>query len=43
MQSLPYSRTTLTPPHPDKWRRHAEVIDNVRDEWQPVAARITAL
>ena len=43
MQSLPLSRTTLTPPHPDKWRRHAEAIDSVRDEWQPVAARIAAL
>jgi hypothetical protein len=43
MRSLPFSRTTLTPPHPDKWRRHAEAIDNVRDEWQPVAARIAAL
>jgi hypothetical protein len=43
MQPLPLSRTTLTPPHLDKWRRHAEAIDNVRDEWQPVAARIAAL
>lgn len=43
MQSLAFSRTTLTPPHPDKWRRHAEAIDSVRDEWQPVAARIAAL
>lgn len=43
MQSLPLSRTTLTPPHPDKWRRHEEAIDNVRDEWRPVAERIAAL
>jgi hypothetical protein len=40
---LPLSRTTLTPPRPDKWRRHAEAIDRVRDEWHPVAARIAAL
>jgi len=42
-QSLPLSRTTLTPPHPDKWRRHSEAIDRVSDEWRPVAERIAAL
>ncbi len=42
-QSLPLSRTTLTPPHPDKWRRYEEAILNVRNEWQPVAERIAAL
>jgi len=43
VESLPLSRTTVTPPHPDKWRRHAEAIDGVNEEWQPVAARIAAL
>lgn len=43
LQSLPLSRTTLTPPHPDKWRRHEKDIDGVRDQWQPVAERISAL
>jgi hypothetical protein len=43
MQSLPYSRTTLTPPHPEKWRRHEEAINNVCDAWQPVADRIATL
>jgi hypothetical protein len=42
-QSLPLSRTTLTPPHPDKWRRHSEAIDRVSDEWRPIAERIAAL
>lgn len=42
-QSLPLSRTTLTPPHPDKWKRNAEAIDRVSDEWRPVAERIAAL
>lgn len=41
--SLPLSRTTLTPPHPDKWRRHEAAIESVSNEWQSVAARITAL
>jgi hypothetical protein len=40
---LPLSRTTLTPPHPDKWRRHEEAINRVRGDWQPVAERIAAL
>jgi hypothetical protein len=40
---LPLSRTTLTPPHPDKWRRHETAIDAARDEWASVAARIAAL
>ena len=40
---LPLSRTTLTPPHPNKWRRHEAAINNVREEWGPVAARIAAL
>jgi hypothetical protein len=41
--SLPLSRTTLTPPHPDKWRRHEAAIESVRNEWQSVAKRIAAL
>jgi hypothetical protein len=41
--SLPLSRTTLTPPHADKWRRHAPEIENTRGVWQAVAARIAAL
>ncbi len=41
--SMPLSRTTLTPPHPDKWRRHEADIESARVRWQPVAERIAAL
>ena len=40
---LPLSKTTLTPPNPDKWRRHADEIDALQDEWQPVADRLSTL
>jgi len=31
MQNLPLSRHTLTPPSPDKWRRHVNDIERVMD------------
>ena len=40
---LPLSRTTLTPPDPDKWRRHEAELDELREVWAPVAERIAAL
>ena len=41
--ALPLSRTTLTAPDPDKWRRHEVGIESVRSAWQPVADRLAAL
>jgi hypothetical protein len=37
--SLPLSRHTVTPPHPDKWRRHEALIAPHRAELQVVADR----
>ena len=42
-EALPLSRTTLTPPDPDKWRKHEAAIDAAREEWGPVADRLAAL
>lgn len=42
-EALPLSRTTLSPPHPDKWKRHEAEIEGVREIWEPVAGRIEAL
>ena len=42
-ESLRLSRTTLSPPHPDKWKRHEVEIERVRETWEPVAGRIEAL
>ena len=42
-ESMPLSRTTLSPPHPDKWKRHEAAIENARASWQAVADRIAAL
>lgn len=38
--SLPLSRHTLTPPDPDKWRRHADELERVLPELEPTWARI---
>ena len=40
---LPLSRSTLTEPSPDKWRRNAEAIDRITDRIQPVAESARAL
>ncbi|MET0290763.1 MAG: sulfotransferase [Steroidobacteraceae bacterium] len=40
---LPPSRYTLTPPSPDKWRRHANEIARVLPRLEPVWARLRAL
>src|SRR5690606_8402519 len=34
------SRHTLTPPSPDKWRKHEQAIKNSKAIWQPVANAI---
>jgi uncharacterized protein (TIGR03032 family) len=34
------SRHTLTPPSPDKWRKHEQAIENSKAIWQPVANAI---
>jgi uncharacterized protein (TIGR03032 family) len=36
---LPHSSTTLTPPDPEKWRRHEEALAPVLARTEPVAAR----
>ncbi len=41
--ALPLSRTTLTAPQADKWRRHEAGIEAARSRWQPVADRIRSL
>lgn len=38
--ALPLSRTTLTAPQADKWRRHEAEIEAARHRWQPVADRL---
>ena len=42
-ESMPLSRTTLSPPHPEKWKRHEADIERIRVTWEPVAERIAAL
>ncbi|WP_052631034.1 sulfotransferase [Pseudoxanthomonas suwonensis] len=41
--ALPLSRYTLTPPDPQKWRRHEAAIEAQRALWDPVARRAEAL
>ena len=43
IESMPLSRTTLSPPHPDKWKRREADIEGLRETWQPAAERIAAL
>jgi uncharacterized protein (TIGR03032 family) len=38
-EQLPLSRYTLTPPSPDKWRQHAELLDRVLPLTQDAARR----
>ena len=40
---LPLSQTTLTPPNPEKWRRHQKQIDAVLLSLRPITARIAEL
>ena len=40
---LPRSRTTLTDPAPDKWRRNGELIDRIAEGIAPVADRALEL
>ncbi|HET6629133.1 MAG TPA: sulfotransferase [Woeseiaceae bacterium] len=40
---LPVSRTALTPPHPDKWRRHEEAMRPLLPALEQAATRIEAL
>ncbi|MCC1497897.1 TIGR03032 family protein [Alcanivorax sp. 1008] len=37
------SQHTLTPPSPDKWRKHESDIESSRDIWQPIEQRIHGL
>jgi hypothetical protein len=39
-QQLPLSRTVLTPPHPEKWRRHAAEIDRLMPSMSGTCERI---
>ena len=39
---LPLSQHTLTPPHPDKWRRHGAEIEPLLPALQPLADQIEA-
>lgn len=38
-KALPLSRYTLTRPEPDKWRKHAELIEPLMSELAPTVAR----
>lgn len=40
---LPLSRHTLSSPDPDKWRRHAEALREVRPYFEPAANRLSAI
>ena len=40
---LPLSSTTLTPPDPEKWRRHEEALNGVLARTEPIAARAREL
>lgn len=42
-RELPLSRYTLTPPDPEKWRRHEPATEATRARWEPQAARAGAL
>lgn len=41
-EPLPLSRTSLTPPHPDKWRAHEQAIAACRPVFEPTWERIRA-
>ena len=41
--SLPVSRTALTPPHPDKWRKHEPAIRPLLPQLEVTASRIASL
>ena len=41
--SLPVSRTALTPPHPDKWRKHEPAIRPLLPQLEETVARIASL
>lgn len=40
---LPLSRTSLTPPRPDKWREHEATIEALRPQFEPVWQRLAGL
>jgi hypothetical protein len=42
-QPLPLSQTTLTPPHPAKWRRHAKEIDRLMPSLEVIMAKIETI
>jgi Sulfotransferase family len=42
MKPLPLSRSTLTPPDPDKWRRHEEVLKAILPSIEDAAAAVEA-
>jgi len=40
---LPFSRNTLTPPHPEKWRRHEKELDLVMPSLEAITAKIETM
>jgi Sulfotransferase family len=40
---LPLSQTTLTPPHPEKWRRHEKELDRVMPSLEAITAKVEQL
>jgi len=40
---LPLSRTALTPPHPDKWKKYEQELDDLWTDLVPTVERIEAL
>jgi hypothetical protein len=41
--TLPLSRTTLSPPHPDKWKKHQTAIEALLPSLDSTVRRLTAL
>jgi hypothetical protein len=41
--TLPLSGTTLTPPHPDKWRQHARALESLLPALDRISARIETI
>ena len=39
-ESLQLSKTTLSPPNPDKWRKHEAEIEALKPQWQVIESRI---
>jgi hypothetical protein len=39
-EPLPLSRTVLTPPHPEKWRKYEAEIDSLMPSIAPTCDRI---